>query len=120
MADIKLGNDHDIVFDGNDFSVTKTKDETLQQRLKVKLLTFLEEWYLDRGLGVPWFQRIFQKGTSKETVDIILKRKIAEEPEVISIQEFSSTLDNRNRTYRLSFVVKSESSKESIPIEFDL
>lgn len=120
MADIKLGTNHDILFDGNDFSVTQTKDETLQQRLKVKLLTFQGEWFLNQNLGLPWWQRIFRKGTSKETVDIILKRAIAEEPEVLSIQEFSSTLDNRNRTYRLSFVVKSESSRESIPIEFDL
>lgn len=121
MADLKLDPEtHDLKLESGDFKLTLTESESLQQRLKIKLLTFQGEFYLNTQLGVPWFQRIFTKQISKETVDSILKVQIVSEPEVESLINFSSTIDNLNRVYSLNFTVRSSNNAEIIPIELQL
>ncbi len=121
MTDIKLSSPgHDLIFENGDFVLTRTESESLTQRLKVKLLTFQGEWFLDGGLGIPYFQSIFRKGVSKATVDSIFLRAISEEPEVQQILEFNSDFDNLSRSYSLSFTVLSNDSSEPIPIEIEL
>lgn len=120
MVDIKLGtNSHDLIFEDNDFQLTQTEDASLAQRLKIKLLTFQGEFFLNQNLGTPWYQSILGKPRSKETIDSILKSIILEEDEVIQILEFRSNID-RNRIYSLSFRVLSEGSDEVIPVELTL
>ena len=118
--DLKLNSRHDIDLDNGDFSLTQDESESLSQRLKIKLLTFKGEWFLNEDAGIPYYQRILQKGTPKETIDIIFKRAIAEEPDVISIVAFSSTFDKINRVYSLNFKVQSVNAKEPIPVEIEI
>lgn len=121
MTDLKLSSpEHDLVFENGDFVLTKVESESLAQRLKIKLLTFQGEWFLDGELGIPYYQSILRKGVSKATVDSIFLRAISEEPEVSQILEFSSSFDNLNRSYSLTFSVLSENDPEPIPIEIEL
>ena len=121
MPDLKLGADsHDLIIENNDFKLTQVESESLQQRLKIKLLTFQGEYYLNTQLGVPWFQRILTKQISKETVDNLLKIQILNEPEVQALVEFRSSIDKLNRIYSLNFTVRSSNGNENIPIELQL
>lgn len=114
--DIKLNTDHDLDFDGEDLKLTSTESESLAQRLKVKLRTFKEEWFLDVDEGIPYYQSIFGKNRAKETIDIIFKNAILAEPEVVHILSFNSTISPQ-RIYHLSFTVLSENGGEGIPVD---
>lgn len=117
--DILLNKSHDLEFSGGDLSLTTNESQSLAQRLRVKLLTFRGEWFLDTNEGIPYFESIFGKNRAKQTIDVIFKRAILAEPEVISIVSFNSTI-NPNRIYELRFTVRSSNSEESIPVDLTI
>ena len=73
---------------------------------------------MDVTYGVPWFQRILGKKTSKGAVDLLLQQQILLETGVKEITSFSSTLVNRN--YSMTFRVKVVSGEETTPITITL
>lgn len=114
--DIQLNDDHDIDFDGKDFKLTPTESKSLAQRLRVKLLTFRDEWYLDVNEGIPYFQSILGKNRAKETIDLIFKNAILSEPEVLHIISFESEITPQ-RIYKLRFTVRSRDDDEGVPVD---
>jgi hypothetical protein len=97
---------HDAVFTNGATPVTSSISGGLKQRLKIKLLTFTGEWFLDVNYGTPYFQEIVGKNRSKATIDIILRDVISADKDVIDITRFESTLST-DRVYSLNFSVKS-------------
>jgi len=115
--DIKLSTlDHDIEFDGSDFTLTQTESEGLAQRLRVKLKTFAGEWFLDVNEGIPYYESILGKRRAKETIDIIFQNAILEEPEVISLSSFESEITPQ-RIYKMRFTVRPSDGDEGIPVD---
>ena len=109
---------HDLVFNNSSVTVTTKQKQSVAQLLKIKLFTFLGEWFLDTDNGVPYYQKIFGKVRSKEAIDAIFRAKIVEEPDVVEITEFESTL-SADRTYSLKFRVRTtlDQVTDSIVIE---
>ena len=94
---------------------TQPLTETVSQRLKIRLLTFMGEWFLDTTYGVPYWQRMLGiKQTSKAAIDLILQQQILEESGVKEIVSFNSTFQNRQ--YSLSFSVKVVTGEITSPI----
>ena len=60
---------HDAIFINGATPVTVGVNDSLKQRLKIKLLTFQGEWFLGTGYGTPYFQQIFGKGRSRGSID---------------------------------------------------
>ena len=89
---------------GSEF--TTSTSENLAQRLKIKLLTFFGEWFLDGTIGIDYFGQIFGKNRSKQSVDAIFQAEILKEKEVLQITSFNSTLNQQTRVYSLVFEVK--------------
>jgi len=104
--DIRLTEDGDIDFVNGDTVVTTSYAESVQQRIIVRLRTFLGEWFLDLNYGVPYFQTILSKGTSKQTIDMILQQTILETEGVLNITTFSSEINPNTRDYKMTFVAK--------------
>lgn len=105
--DILLDKDaHDIVFVNGGCPVTDTIRLSVAQRLKILLQTFLGEWFLNTETGVPYFDGVFGKVQSKNSVDLIFQQKILSDPGVIEITNFTSSLDSSRRTYSMSFTVR--------------
>lgn len=79
--------------------------QTVAQRLKIRLLTFQNEYFWDTSYGVPYFQRLLgQKQVSKASIDLIFQQQILLESGVKEIVTFSSTFSNR--IYSLTFSVR--------------
>ena len=91
--------------------VTYENKVTVAQKLKIKLLTFRSEWFLDQTIGVPYFQKILTRGVSKPTIDTIFQEQILSEPDVLEIVEFNSIIDVTNRSYQLSFRVRTNENQ---------
>lgn len=93
---------------------TQPLTETVAQRLFIMLRTFQGEWFLNTQHGVPYWQSILGKKTSKAAVDLILQQKILAENGVKELTYFKSTLVNRK--YELTFKVKVTTGEETTPI----
>lgn len=96
---------HDLVFVNGAVAITPEQRDSVAQKLKIKLLTFLGEWFLNTDDGIPYRERIFGKVKSKALVDAIFQEKILEEEGVLALTEFESTL-NPDRTYVMNFRVR--------------
>jgi hypothetical protein len=112
MSDITMDlPSHDIQVFGKDLRIIPEKSEAVAQRLKIKLLFFKGEWFLNTEFGVPFYQRIFTKGITKGQVDNIFRNQILDTDGVLSIITFESTFNNSSRAYSLTFSCKVESGE---------
>lgn len=94
---------------------TQPFTETVGQRLKIRLLTFQGEWFINTVYGVPYFSRLLgQKQTSKAAADLIFQQEILKEEGVKEIVSFESTFVNRK--YSLVFKVRVVTGEISAPI----
>lgn len=111
---------HDIDITSSTMHLTPTVDETCKQRVIVRLLTYRNEWFLDRKVGVPYYESILGKNRSKETIDSILKRTILQTEGVISLDYYRSKFEYTGREYYLYFWMTVEGGKEPIPVELTI
>jgi hypothetical protein len=94
---------------------TQPLTETVGQRLKIRLQTFLGEWFINTVYGVPYWQRLLGiKQTSKAAADLIFQQEILKEEGVKEIVSFESTFVNRK--YSLVFKVRVVTGEVSAPI----
>lgn len=117
MSQIKLNSDGDIDITGNKFSLTvHNSDEEIAQRLVQKLKFFFGEWFLDVTQGVPWFQIIFEKGTSPDIIEGIIKEAIIETEGVVTLDRFEPLeYDPKTRELTVVFDVTTING-ENLPI----
>jgi hypothetical protein len=106
---------HDIVFD-NTNRVTASFTDSIVQRLKIRLLTFLGEWFLDGEEGVPYFQSVLGIKGDKSRVDVIFKEAILKDPDVVNISSFTSTLDISTRQYSCTFTCLTKLGVTTAPL----
>lgn len=117
--DFKLDpNSWDIIWQNgalNKEDTTQTLTETVGQRLKIRLLTFYSEWFINTAYGVPYFSMLLgRKQKSKAAIDLIFQQQILLEVGVKEIVNFSSTFVNRQ--YSLVAQVKVNDGTITAPI----
>lgn len=98
-------NSHDLVVEDGTLRLTDGVEEDAAQRMKIRLLVFQGEWILDLREGVPYYQDILTK-TTAPAVDAIFKAKILEEPLVVRITQFESSINPATRGYTLDFTAE--------------
>ena len=103
--DLLLEN-NDIVFINGECPVTYTQKDVVAQRLKITLQTFLEEWFLNLDVGIPYFQRVFQKHSNKTSVDAVFQQAIIDDQGVVELLSYNSTLNSAARGFSLEFEVR--------------
>lgn len=102
----------DLFFVNGACPVTNENRLTVAQRLRIRLLTFLSEWFLDTTYGIPYYEQILGRKTSKSVVDRIFQTEILKEQGVLEILEFSSTLGS-SRQYSMSFRVRTDKNQDT-------
>lgn len=122
MADIKLGPlTGDILLTEDSFTLTNDNTgESLAQKIKVALLLFQGEWFVNAADGVPYFQQIFEFKNSKTLADAILRQYILNISGVRTITFFSSVLNRPQRKYSLTFEVVGTTGEVARIEEFTL
>lgn len=93
---------HDIYIE-NGSPALVTQLESIQQHLKVRLLMFKGEWFINREEGVPYFQTVFEKGTPVGVVREIYRRAIATTPGIVAIRRLEVSVDSATRVGSVSF-----------------
>lgn len=108
MVDIALhANDHDILIKDGDFLLIDNA-ERVSQQIKVKLLTFLGEWFLDTTWGVPYLEYILVKQPNQELIKQILSEQISSVDDVKSLNALELDYQVKIRTLIVNYEVSTE------------
>lgn len=120
MKDIKLTlNTHDLLFENYDL-VLIDKEEYLQQKIKIKLMFFYKEWFLDTTKGVDFYGTVFVKNPNINSIDNMFKVSILDIDEIIELLSFTSDYNPSTRKYSINFKVNSIYGEISYQQEFTL
>ena len=94
--DIRLNSTGHIELNSTKLTLITDRQTLVEQRLSIRLRTYLGEWFLDTVMGIDWFAKVLLKNVSKQTVDNIIQSEILKDKYVVSIRTFKSTIINRN------------------------
>lgn len=67
--------------------------DTVVERIRTRLNTWLSDWYLDTSRGIDYKNKILGKSRNGGEVSSILRREILSEPGVLRIDSFALTQD---------------------------
>ena len=108
MVDIALhANDHDILIKDGDFLLIDNAERVAQQ-IKVKLLTFLGEWFLDTTWGVPYLEYILVKQPNQELIKQRMSEQILSVDDVKSLNALELDYQVKVRTLIINYEVSTE------------
>ena len=77
--------------------------EATAQKLKVRLLFFLGEWYLDQRQGVPYWETVLVKSPDLDRIKAMFRSVIIDCPGISGVEDISLTFDRPAREAFLSF-----------------
>lgn len=111
---------YDIVKDDNfQLRFTATLTEYVAQKIENLLSTFQNEWFLDRSLGLPYYDRILIKNADLDDVDNLFQSTITGVTEVEELLEYESDFDTSQRKYTVTFkalLTNGETAEGSVTI----
>lgn len=73
------------------------------QQIKVTLLMFLGEWFLDTTFGVPYLEEVLVKNPKFAGINALLRARIIDVPGVERIRTMSFDFDRQRRTLAVTF-----------------
>lgn len=75
------------------------------QRIRIRLRTFLGDWFLDEDLGIPYLQEIIgqKRRFAVERASALLRAEILDTPGVLEIVLFTLDFDAATRTLTVTF-----------------
>jgi hypothetical protein len=100
MTTFALDSNNDLYFDNNRLVVISgsNTDEEIQQRLKMRLKFFEDEWFLNSDHGIPYFEDILgTKNVDLNIIESILREQILDVEGVREIIESSIDYDENER-----------------------
>lgn len=111
MIGFKLNESGDIYKESGKIALLSTVQEYVRQKLQIKFRTFQTEWFLDQSFGMPYLSNyiggatILSKGMTQSDIDALFVFEVRQEPEVIKLQYFQSSLNTYTRMYDTTFEV---------------
>lgn len=84
----------DLVLDANGDLQVISGAEGVASDVAARLQTFAREWFLDLGIGLPYFEEIFGKKPIPR-IEEIFREAILETPGVAGLESFSVTKTGR-------------------------
>lgn len=108
MLDIALdARTHDIVLVDGDMLFIDNAERVAQQ-IKIQLLTFYGEWYLDTTWGVPYLEYILVKNPNFTIIRQIFKEQILSVDDVKSVDSLQVEYDVQARTMKVDYTASTE------------
>lgn len=111
--DLQLGTDGDL----QPFNRHVTGMELVQQRIKVRVFTFLGEWFLDEAAGLDWQGFSQAKPFDANAVGILIRNEIVKTRGVVSVTSWSTTYDRTTRAFEFTAAVETEEGETVVVVE---
>lgn len=103
MMDFLLEN-QDLCIKNGDFSICQSEQETLAQRIKIRLKLIRGEWFLDSNIGIPYFTEILGKKIHIEFIKYLILNELKNIFPIKTIKEFLIE-QNSDRKLSIKFLV---------------
>lgn len=100
--DLKLNSSHDLMLKNNRLVLADGSNQKAQQ-IKIALLTFLGEWFLDTSHGVPYFEQVLLKQVDKVKIENVFRQKIAAVKGVKRVLKLNTQIDRKERLLLVEF-----------------
>lgn len=111
--DIKLDAlTHDLAFSKTYDLVLIDGAARIAQQVKVTLLTFFGEWFLDETFGVPYLEYILIKNPDRSQIENIIRQKVMDVPGVSRVPTIQ--IEYEASTRRASFSLPDMQTDEGI------
>jgi len=98
---------HDLIFKAGDFLAIDNAERVAQQ-IKIQLLTFLGEWFLDTTHGVPYLEYVLVKNPNIELIRQIFREQILSVDDVKSVESIDVDYDAQTRVMKLEYEATTE------------
>lgn len=102
MTDLSVDNDPkspsygDLLLIDGEVPLTSDADSRgtsyILQHILQRLRTYRGEWFLNKSLGVPYYQEILVKQPNRGYIDQIFQTVVAETPGVVGVTQFASRI----------------------------
>lgn len=103
MYDIALSvGTHDLVIIDGDIALIDNA-ERVAQAIRIKLRSFLKEWFLDTTYGLPYWDEILIKNPSLTNIRSIFRTQILAVDDVNSVTSLTLDHDKQTRTLTVDF-----------------
>lgn len=100
--DIKLTPSGDVAIENDDLVLVDGAD-AIAQEITIRLKFFLDEWFLDKRQGVPYFEKILGQKPRLPVIKAIFRDAILSTPGVQSVSDLSVTYDGVGRVLSVTF-----------------
>ncbi|MGB3433564.1 hypothetical protein [Achromobacter sp.] len=101
--DLALANDGDLALDLLGRTRMIGGADRVRQQVKVTLLAFLGEWFLDTTFGVPYFEEVLVKNPDRSAIEAVLQSRILDVPGVTRVGRLALDVERTLRALRVSF-----------------
>lgn len=101
--DLALANDGDLALDLLGRARMIGGADRVRQQVKVTLLAFLGEWFLDTTFGVPYFEEVLVKNPDRSAIEAVLRSRILDVPGVTRVGRLALDVERTLRALRVSF-----------------
>ena len=100
--DLKLDRDHDLALSKTGGIMLVDGIQRVRQQIKVTLLTFLGEWFLDNTWGVPYLEKIMVKAPNRAEIENVVRARVRNVPGVIAVPNVLVEIDAQARQGRIT------------------
>lgn len=101
----------DLDLSGNQMNIITTNQKSLRQRLFLRFAIWNGDWFFDDAFGFP-YRSFIPKKTVQSVLDGRIKQEVRQEPDVLEISDFRSTMEVTSRTYACYFTVHTLEGEE--------
>lgn len=110
----RLDDNGDITTSGDQFI---TEQDEIAQTISTRLRLFAREYFRDTSDGTPWFERVLGKGAGLYERDAVIRRRISQTENVLSITSYEADFNLTDREYIITVSVLTTFGELSLSVE---
>lgn len=95
----------ELAIENNSFVMIEGPEE-IEQLSEQRLNTFLGEWFLDKSIGIPYFQKILKKNPNPSDIEAIFIDKITKTTGIKELNSLSILMDPSTREMQIDYNAK--------------
>ncbi|HEL5025741.1 TPA: hypothetical protein UOA81_000910 [Stenotrophomonas maltophilia] len=100
--DLKLNAAHDLAVEQTK-GVLVDGAARIKQQIRVTLMTWFGEYFLDTTFGVPYLESILVKRPNRSEIEAVLRQRINDVPDVNAVTSMLLNIDRERRQLEVRF-----------------